>query len=79
MTSCGLVTPASYDYHLVILSILIFTLAGWAALDLAGRVAAARGGARLAWLIGGATAMTEIWAAFDEPIRQVHEWGGEIP
>jgi len=56
MTSSGLVISASYDYLLVVLSILISMLAAWAALDLAGRVAAARGGARLAWLIGGATA-----------------------
>jgi NO-binding membrane sensor protein with MHYT domain len=53
----------SYDYRLVILSVFIAVLASYAALDLSGRLAAARGRARLIWLCGGAIAMgVGIWA-----------------
>jgi two-component system sensor histidine kinase/response regulator len=53
----------SYNYYLVALSFAISTLASYAALDLAGRVTAARGPLRLAWLSGGACAMgMGIWA-----------------
>jgi NO-binding membrane sensor protein with MHYT domain len=42
---------------------VIAIFASYAALDLAGRVTAARNSARLAWLIGGAVAMgTGIWS-----------------
>ncbi|HZT33762.1 MAG TPA: response regulator [Bryobacteraceae bacterium] len=52
-----------YDYYLVALSVVIAMLASYAALDLAGRVTAARGGWRTAWLTGGAIAMgTGIWS-----------------
>ena len=44
-----------YDYRLVALSVLISVVASYAALDLAGRVASARRGARLLWLTGGAS------------------------
>ena len=82
MTSPGLVIPASYDYHLVVLSVLISVLAAWAALDLAGRVAAARGGIRLAWLMGGATASgIGTWSmhytgmlAFCLPVPVEYDW-----
>jgi NO-binding membrane sensor protein with MHYT domain len=54
---------ASYDYRLVALSVLIAICASYAALDLAGRVTAARNNARLAWLFGGAISMgTGIWS-----------------
>src|SRR5437016_11542042 len=54
--------PATYDYRLVILSVLIAIFASYAALDLAGRVTATRNQARFAWLVGGAIAMaTGIW------------------
>jgi two-component system sensor histidine kinase/response regulator len=54
---------STYDYRLVALSVLIAICASYAALDLAGRVAAARNSARLAWLFGGAIAMgTGIWS-----------------
>lgn len=57
------VMPGSYDYRLVALSVLIAMGASYAALDLAGRVTAARGWARLVWLTGGATAMgLGIWS-----------------
>src|ERR1700722_12132386 len=53
----------SYNYYLVVLSVAISSLASYAALDLAGRVTAARGFIRLAWLSGGACAMgMGIWA-----------------
>src|SRR6266566_470466 len=53
----------SYDYRLVILSVLIAIFAAYTALDLAGRTTAARGRARPAWLAGGATAMgIGIWS-----------------
>jgi PAS domain S-box-containing protein len=55
--------PATYDYRLVAVSIVIAIFASYAALDLAGRVTANRGRARLAWLTGGAFAMgSGIWA-----------------
>ena len=43
MASPDLVMAGSYDYQLVALSVLIAVLASYAALDLAGRVTAARG------------------------------------
>jgi len=49
--------PATYDYRLVALSILIAIFASYAALDLAARVTANRGRGRLAWLMGGAFAL----------------------
>ena len=53
----------AYDYRLVALSVVISTLASYAALDLAGRVTAARGSIRIAWLTGGACAMgIGIWS-----------------
>jgi PAS domain S-box-containing protein len=55
--------PAAYDHRLVALSVVIAILASYAAIDLAGRVSANRGRARLAWLMGGAFAMgSGIWA-----------------
>ncbi len=55
--------PHSYDVRLVALSIVIAILAAHAALDLAGRTAAARGKLRIVWLACGAFAMGfGIWA-----------------
>jgi two-component system, sensor histidine kinase and response regulator len=54
---------STYDYRLVALSVLIAICASYAALDLAGRITAARNNQRLAWLFGGAIAMgTGIWS-----------------
>jgi two-component system sensor histidine kinase/response regulator len=72
----------SYDYRLVVLSIFISILASYAALDLAGRVTAAAGRVRLAWLAGGACAMgMGIWSmhyigmlAFTLPITVAYDW-----
>jgi PAS domain S-box-containing protein len=55
--------PATYDYQLVALSVVIAILASYATLDLAGRVTANRGRARFSWLMGGACAMgSGIWS-----------------
>ncbi|PYV76279.1 MAG: hypothetical protein DMG96_14580 [Acidobacteria bacterium] len=72
----------SYDYRLVILSVLIAICAAYAALDLAGRTTAAKGRLRLAWLAGGAIAMgLGIWSmhyigmlAFALPIPVLYDW-----
>src|SRR5580658_10860557 len=56
MESSNAILAGSYDYRLVACSILIAVAASYAAFDLAGRVNAARGWARLRWLIGGAAA-----------------------
>jgi len=73
---------SSYDYRLVTLSVVIAMLASYAALDLAGRTTAARGRVRLAWLVGGATAMgVGIWSmhyigmlAFTLPVLVLYDW-----
>src|SRR5918911_5610382 len=53
----------TYQPALVGLSILIAILASYTALDLASRVAAATGRARVAWLAGGSVAMgVGIWS-----------------
>jgi NO-binding membrane sensor protein with MHYT domain len=63
MISASAALTGSYDYSEVARSGLIAIVASYAALDLAGRVTATRGRARLAWLSGGAIAMgIAIWA-----------------
>src|ERR1700736_3015664 len=72
----------SYNYTLGALSVLIAIFASYAALDLAGRVTAARGWTRAVWLLGGASAMgTGIWSmhyigmlAFILPIPVAYHW-----
>jgi two-component system, sensor histidine kinase and response regulator len=72
----------SYSYLQVALSALIAVSASYAALDLAGRVTAASGWVRSAWLTGGATAMgIGIWAmhfvgmvAFSLPVPVAYHW-----
>jgi two-component system sensor histidine kinase/response regulator len=71
-----------YDYRMVALSVLIAILASYAALDLAGRVTAARGGVRYLWLMGGASAMGfGIWSmhyigmvAYTLPVVVLYDW-----
>ncbi len=78
--SAGL--TGSYDLRLVELSVVIAICASYAALDLAGRVTAARGFARTVWLIGGAAAMgLGIWSmhyigmlAFKLPVPVEYDW-----
>src|SRR5687767_2489293 len=72
----------SYSYDLVALSVVIAILASYVALDLAGRVTATTGRARLAWISGGAFAMgTGIWSmhyvgmlAFRLPVAVEYAW-----
>jgi PAS domain S-box-containing protein len=72
----------SYNYALVVLSVLIAMFASYAALDLAGRVTAASGWTRAVWLLGGAGAMgTGIWSmhyigmlAFVLPVPVAYHW-----
>jgi two-component system, sensor histidine kinase and response regulator len=72
----------SYNYLLVAVSVLVALFAAYAALDLAGRVTAARGIVRYAWLGGGAMAMGfGIWSmhyvgmeAFRLPVPVQYDW-----
>jgi methyl-accepting chemotaxis protein PixJ len=67
---------AHHHPGVVVLSIVLAILASYTALDLAGRVSAAHGRARIAWLGSGAVALgTGIWAmhfvamlAFHSPV-----------
>lgn len=82
MISASDALPGSYDYSEVAKSVLIAIVASYAALDMAGRVTAAKGGICLAWLSGGATAMgLGIWAmhfkgmlAFHLPVPVEYHW-----
>lgn len=61
--SMNMAMTSSYDMLLVVLSIVVAIVASYTALSLAGRVAAAQGGSRTLWLLGGATAMgIGIWS-----------------
>src|ERR1700756_2185585 len=72
----------SYNHALVALSVLIAMFASYAALDLAGRVTAAAGWARAAWLLGGAGGLgAGIWSmhyigmlAFVLPVAVAYHW-----
>jgi PAS domain S-box-containing protein len=72
----------SHNYTIVALSVLIAIVASYAALDLAGRVTAARSRIRAVWLLGGAIAMgTGIWSmhyigmlAFILPVPVAYHW-----
>jgi PAS domain S-box-containing protein len=82
MISANAAMTGSYDYSEVARSVLIAVAASYAALDLAGRVTAANGRIRLAWLGCGATAMgIGIWAmhftgmlAFHLPVSVEYQW-----
>src|SRR5712691_11764585 len=82
MPSPDLVLAGSYDHGLVALSVVIAVLASYTGLDLAGRVTATHGRARLIWLAGGATAMgIGIWSmhyvgmlAFSLPVPVQYDW-----
>jgi two-component system, sensor histidine kinase and response regulator len=72
----------AYDFRLVALSVLIAMLASYAALDLGGRVTAARGRVRVFWLTGGSVTMgLGIWAmhyigmlAWTLPVPVLYDW-----
>jgi PAS domain S-box-containing protein len=82
MISANAALPSSYDYSEVARSVLIAIVASYAALDLTGRVTAARGRLRMAWLSGGTTAMgIGIWEmhfkgmmAFRLPVPVKYDW-----
>ena len=82
MISANAVLVGSYDYGEVARSVLIAIVASYAALDLAGRVNAARGTARLVWLGAGAVAMgVGIWTmhlkamlAFHLRVPEKYHW-----
>ncbi|MGH9412728.1 MAG: MHYT domain-containing protein, partial [Terriglobales bacterium] len=74
--------PYHYNWPLVVLSVVIAIGASYAALDLAGRVTAARAHFRWLWLTGGACAMgLGIWSmhyigmlAFRLPMPVEYDW-----
>ena len=80
--SANTAMPGAYDYGEVARSVLIAMAASYAALDLTGRVTAAKGRVRVFWLSGGATAMgIGIWAmhfkgmlAFRLPVPVAYHW-----
>jgi NO-binding membrane sensor protein with MHYT domain len=73
LISANAALTSSYDYSEVARSVLIAIAASYAALDLAGRVTAARGRIRLAWLGGGAIAMgIGIWEMHFKGMLAVH-------
>ncbi|HTZ75886.1 MAG TPA: response regulator [Candidatus Aquilonibacter sp.] len=82
MQSAMPIMVGHYDYPIVLLSIVIAMVASYAALDLSGRVSAAQGFVRCAWLSGGAAAMgLGIWSmhyvgmlAFHLPVQVLYDW-----
>jgi len=82
MIPANAIMATSYNYLQVALSLLIAVSASYAALDLAGRVTAAKAWTRSAWLAGGATAMgVGIWSvhftamlAFRLPVPVSYDW-----
>jgi len=82
MVSSNVVITGSYNYGLAALSVLISISASCAALDLGGRITAARGWVRSGWLVGGATSLgVGIWSmhftgmlAFHLPVPVVYHW-----
>src|SRR5712675_3588878 len=78
-----MVVTGTYDPYLVALSILVAVFASYTALDLGGRVAAARGLARRVWLVAAAITMGGgIWSmhfvamlAFIMPIPMSYDIG----
>jgi PAS domain S-box-containing protein len=82
MISASATLAGSYDYSEVARSVVIAIVASYAALDLAGRVTAARSRVRFAWLSCGSIAMgTGIWAmhfkgmlAFHLPVPVEYHW-----
>jgi NO-binding membrane sensor protein with MHYT domain len=70
-----------YDFRLIALSVFIAICASYAAFELAARITATRGTARIGWLASGATAMgTGIWSmhyvgmlAFKLPIPVLYD------
>src|SRR6185437_2771206 len=58
-----MIIDGSFNYTLVILSVIISTAGSYTALDLAGRVRVSAGRSRQAWLLGASLAMGGgIWS-----------------
>ena len=82
MISANAALPGYYDHGEVARSVFIAIAASYVALDLTGRLTAARGWMRSAWLSGGAVAMgLGIWAmhfkgmlAFHLPLPVEYHW-----
>jgi signal transduction histidine kinase len=82
VTSHDLVLVGSYDSRVVALSIAIAVLGAYTGLDLAERVTAARGRARMLWLVGGVTSTAiGIWSmhytgmlAFHLQVAAQYDW-----
>jgi len=82
MISANTALRGTYDYGEIARSVFIAIAASYGALDLVGRVAAANGRIRLAWLSGGAFAMgVGMWAmhlkgmlAFRLPVPVEYHW-----
>jgi PAS domain S-box-containing protein len=82
MSPIGTPLVGTYDYRVVVVSLLLAVITSYAALDIAGRLSAARGMARLAWLSGGAMAMgIGLWTsqfmgmeAFNLPVQVRYFW-----
>ena len=82
MLGTALPIVGHYDFLLVALSIFVAVLASYAAIELAGRVASARGWAGLAWLCGGGAALgAGIWTmnyvgmeALRLPVPVYYDW-----
>jgi signal transduction histidine kinase len=80
--SQDVVLGGSFDLRRVALSIAIAVLGAYAGLDLAERVSAARGRARISWLAGGVTGTAiGIWSmhftgmlAFHLPVPAQYDW-----
>jgi diguanylate cyclase (GGDEF)-like protein/PAS domain S-box-containing protein len=78
----GALLHSTLDYRLVALSVALALFAAYTALDLAGRVTAARDWTRLLWLAGGAISMgLGIWAmhyigmlAFSLPVPVLYHY-----
>ncbi|MEC4817520.1 MAG: MHYT domain-containing protein [Scytonema sp. PMC 1069.18] len=81
MLQAEVALSSTHDPRLVVLSIIIAVLAAYTALDLAGRVTAAKASARTVWLIGGGMVMgIGIWSmhfvamlAFSLPIAMTYD------
>jgi PAS domain S-box-containing protein len=82
MSSIGSPLVGIYDYRVVAVSLLLAVITSYAALDIAGRLSAARGVARVAWLSGGALAIgIGLWTsqfmgmeAYELPVQMRYYW-----
>ena len=82
MFSADATLAGTYDYRLVVLSVVIAICASYTALDLTGRVMATSGRSRRFWLFGGASVMgLGIWSmhyigmlAFSLPVPVLYDW-----